>query len=463
MRNAENIWSRLAALKARVKERLGPLWWYSGVMFVVQRLGDLIGIYIGLVLVPYLLPKSELGALLPLGQVGSLLGLPLAVLLIPFLKFINVFSVRNELGKVKALIQDVVVIVVFSAVGVAAYTYWASPLIFERLHVGGRGLVWLLSGLAVTSALLPVFSNALQSLRRFRVIALTGLLPPPIRLAALWLLLPAFGIVGYFGVQFLMAVLVIGIAAWGLRGVLSPAIKRENYHGQLREIGRFTLPILALTVVSSIQNTCEMVVIRQLPDAMDSAAYYIVSRFAEIPAGIWSAIGLVFFPFASERHEQGLESDRMLRHAMLFTLAAGGVLGVALTWGADWLLGLTAQMREYRSYSWLMGVLMLRTIFFQAATCYFTYEIACRRFGFVPFMIILQLVEAGTLYGLTHVGFFRPYLPASWWDTLASIPACRLDFVVSVMLSLSVLALVVALIGMGLRKKRNAWTRDGAY
>jgi len=51
-------------------------------MFGVQRLGDLINIYIGLWLVPHWIPASQLGALLPLGQIGLLLGLPLAVILV---------------------------------------------------------------------------------------------------------------------------------------------------------------------------------------------------------------------------------------------------------------------------------------------------------------------------------------------------------------------------------------------
>ena len=437
-----------------VKERLGPLWWYSAVMFGVQALVAIISAYMGLWLVPKWVPADQLGALLPLGQVGALLGLPLAIILTPFLKFVNVFAAKGETGKVKALIQDVLAIVAVASVGVAIYTYLVCPLVFERMRVSGGGLVWLLCGLAITSALAPVFFNALQSLQRFRVIAAGGLIPPFIRLGALWLILPTLGLVGFFGTQLLIAVIGIGIAAWGLRGVLSKTIKRESYREHLREMGLFTLPILALTVASNIQGTCETVVIRHaLPD-VESAAYYMVSRFAEIPAGIWGAIGLVFFPFVSERHEHGMESDRMLRHAMMFIFVVGGVMGVALTWGADWLLGLTPGWCLYRPYSWLMGILVLRTVLFQAVACFFTYEIACRRFRFVLYVVVLQVCEVVFLYGLTHIGFFQPYLPPSWWNVLASIPACRLDFVVAVMLGLAVLEIGFVLVNMGWRKYR---------
>ena len=447
-----DMFSGLARTKDHIKERLGPLWWYSGVMFGVQRLGDLINIYVGLWLVPQCIPASQLGALLPLTQVGALLGLPLAVILIPFLKFTNVFAAKGEMGKVKALLQDMLVIVAVSSIGVAIYTYWATPLVLERMRVGGSGLIGLLCGLAIINALAPVLSNALQSLRNFRTMAILCLIPPPIRLAVLWLTLPVLGIVGYFGVQFLAAVIGIAIAAWGLRSVLSPRVKRETYREHLREMGIFTLPLLVLNVGGAIQATCEMVVIRHvLPDA-DSAAFYIISRFAEITFGIWGAVSIVFFPFVSERHEQGLSSDRTLHHAMLFTLAAGGLMGLALTCRADWLLGLTPAWCVYRPYSWLMGFLVLRTVLFQTVSCFVLYEIACRRFRFVSLIVVLQLIEAGVLYGLTHIGFFQPYLPSFWWAILASIPACRLDFVAAVMLGLAVLQILGVLAILALRK-----------
>ena len=453
-----NMWAQLIRTKAQIKERLGPLWWYSAVMFGVQRLGDLINIYIGLWLVPQWIPASQLGALLPLGQIGALLGLPLAIILTPFLKFVNVFAAKGEMGKVKALIQDVLAIVAISSVGVALYTYWVCPLVFERMRVSGGGLVWLLCGLAITSALAPVLSNALQSLRNFRVMAVSGLIPPPIRLVALWLLLPMLGLVGFFGTQLLIAVIGIGIAAWGLRSVLSPTVPRESYRGHLREMGLFTLPLLFTTVAGSIQGTTETFVIRHfLPDEQ-SAAYYLISRFTDIPAAIWGAVGMAYFPLVSERHEQGKETGRMLRNTIAFMLLAGGAVGLALSLSADWLLGLTAAWRVYQPYSWLMGMLMFRTMMWLVFATFSTHEWACRRFRFAWYGVPLSLIEAGLLYGLTGIGFFRPYLPVRWWDALSSIHAGRLDFVVTVMLCWSVVYVLCIGIHVWIRSVRTART-----
>jgi O-antigen/teichoic acid export membrane protein len=459
----DNIGSRLAALKTRVKERLGPLWWYSAVMFGVQRLGDFINIYIGLWLVPQWVSRTELGALLPLTQIGAVLGLPLAVILGSFGKFVNTFAAKGELGKVKALLQDVLAVTAIASVAIAGYTYLAAPFVFERMRVGGHGLVWILCGLAIAGAISPVFTNALQAMQRFRIMAVGGLIAAPVRLVALLLLLPACGIVGFFGAQLLMALVAIGIAVWGLWQELSPAIPRESYRQHFREIGFYMLPMLALTVAGTLQSTTELFVIRhRLPD-LDSAAYYMVSRFAEIPCGIWGALIIPFFPLVSERHEQGRDTSRILATSVVFSLALGGLLALFLTWGADWLLGLRADWGAYRSYGWLMGLLTLRSALLIPAGLLTLHETACRRFGFGWVVGGLQLLEAGLLYGLTGIGFFQPYLPPSWLQWLSALDACRLEFVVGVMLMFAVATIFYLLVYLRLRiRGQNLLRPDGA-
>lgn len=450
-----NILTRLAGLKARVKERLGPLWWYSAVMFGVHRLGNFVDLYIGIWLVPRVIPQSEQGALLPLGQLSALLGLPLAIIITPFLKFLSVFAARGETGKIKALILDVFALVVLSTLVVTLGAYWISPLIFERMRVSGSGLLWLLCGLSFASALAPVFTTVLQALRNFRVMAVSGLVVPLVRVGAMWLWLPVFGVVGYFSAQLLMTALGLVIAVWGLRRVLSRTVLRESYRSHLREIGWFTLPILLLTVMGSIGTTCETFVIRHfLPDA-DSAAFYFISRFAEIPCIVWGAISIAFFPLISEHHESGKDSRRMLWQAMAFVLLAEGAIGLLLTWGAPWLLGLTQTWRMYyHSYSWLMGLLVLRTIMSQAFSCFVMYEIACRRFGFIWYVVLLSLFECVLLYGLAGIGFFEPYLPTQLFQALKSIHAGRLDFVVMVMVGCGAVCMLCMGAQVGLRAAR---------
>jgi hypothetical protein len=119
----------------RVKLWLGPLWWYTAILFFVQRLGDLVNAFVGLYLVPHYVSQSELGAVLPLTQVGGMLALPLTILMMTFSKYANTYATRGEYGKVKSLLRDIFILALFLFVATLLYARFFMPLVFERMRV----------------------------------------------------------------------------------------------------------------------------------------------------------------------------------------------------------------------------------------------------------------------------------------------------------------------------------------
>jgi O-antigen/teichoic acid export membrane protein len=402
-------------------------------MFCVQRFGDVINLYTGLWLVPKWVSPAELGALLPLGQIGGMLGLPLAILLTPFTKFLNTFGAKEEIGKVKSLLCDALVLAGVSAVGIAAYTWCSAPFVFERLRISGTGMIWLLCGIAVTSAFMPILSNGLQALKLFRCMGSIGLAAAPVRLLFLLALLPVSGLIGFFSAQFFANVITLGISFLGLRKIMSSEIPRDSYRGHLREMVLYTLPIAVLMIVGSIQTTAQLLIIRQrLPD-VESAAFYFGSRFSEIPNILWSAIAVAFFPVISEAFEKGKDTRRMLMQVLLFTVVGGAVVAVGLGTAMGWLFGSVQKWKAYQPYAYLVVWMALTNVFRVASACFTTHEMACRRFGFICYGVPIALLEAGVLVSLTGYGFFVPYLPSSWVEWMESLHAARLEFIVGVM------------------------------
>ncbi len=51
----------MMGLFQRMHTRLGDLWWYTILLFVVQRFSDVINLFVGLWLVPKYVPQSEFG------------------------------------------------------------------------------------------------------------------------------------------------------------------------------------------------------------------------------------------------------------------------------------------------------------------------------------------------------------------------------------------------------------------
>lgn len=426
-------------IKEKIKAWLGPIWWYALVMFVVQRMGDVINIYAGLFLVPHWVPKEQLGALLPLGQIGGLLGLPLAIVLAPFIKFINTFAANGERGKVKALLYDALALAGVSGVVIVAYTWVSAPLVFTRLRIHDSRLLWLLCGLAITSVFMPMLNNALQGLKLFRNYGWMALSSAPMRLILLLLLLPVSALVGFFSAQLLMNVVGLAVGFWGLRFLFKKEVHRCSYRSNLPEMFRYTVPVAGMMAVNTLATTFQYLVIRQrLPD-VESAAYYFNSRFAEIPSMLWSSVSVAFFPIVSETFETGKRTGRILIQVLAFSVFGGGAIALFLCVVVKWLFGLIGSWTCYQPYAYLVGWMAMTNVFNVALACFSAHEMACRRFGFLAYLIPLSLLETSLLVVLTGYGFFEPYLPHPWLDAMAALHAARLSFLVK-LLFLSALA-----------------------
>jgi O-antigen/teichoic acid export membrane protein len=429
----------MIALKNKIKARLGPIWWYSIILFVAQRFGDVLNIYIGLWLVPKYVAQDQLGALLPLTQIAGVLGLPLAIILTPFSKFINTFGAKEEYGKIKALLLDVLIVVGISSVIIGIYTWHAAPVIFERLRISSTRLIWLICGITVTSLMIPLINGVLSALKRFRLMSVTGFVSTPIRLAVLLLLLPISGLLGYFASQLALNLVICLIAFWGLRGLISRDVKRESYFSHGREIIAYTLPFVVMTGVGTLSSAVQYLVIRQrLPD-VESAAFYFCSRFAEIPNMIWASIGTVFFPHISDAFEKGKNTHRILMNVFAISVMGGGVIALLLGVSMGWVFGQVGFWASYRPYAYLTGWLALTNVFRVGFTVFVIHEIACRRFGFLCYSVPLALLEALLLISLTGYGFFSPYLPESWILWMGSLRAARIEFIVWVMMASSLI------------------------
>lgn len=435
----------------KVKTWLGPVWWYAVIMFAVQRFGDVVNLYAGLWLIPKWVPRSELGALLPLTQIGALLGLPLAIMLTPFAKFINAFGAKEEYGKVKALLLDALGLAAVSAAVIGVYTWLSAPLVLSRMRIAQTGILWLLCCLAVTSIFMPILNSALQALKRFRCMSVIGLVAAPTRLIVLLLLLPFSGLLGYFSAQVMLYAVSISIGLWGLRKALSRSVRRESYRSHLKEMCLYSLPIALTMSVGSISTAVQFFVIRQrLPD-MESAAFYFASRFSEIPNILWSAVGIAFFPLVSEAFEKGKDTSRMLMQSLAFTVLGGGAVAVVLGVGIERLFGMVATWKDYQPYAYLVIWLSVTNVLRVAFACFSTHEMACRRFGFVFYCVPLALMEAFVLVSLTGYGFFAPYLPETWIAWMASLRAARIEFIVGVMFSIAALQFLGVLAQVAMR------------
>ena len=424
-----------------VKQRLGPLWWYTAILFCVQRLGDVINAFAGLYLVPRYVPQEELGAVLPLTQVGGALGLPITVLMVTFSKYLNTYATRGEYGKVKRLLIDVFVFAALLFVGTMIYARFFMPLVFERMRVTDGRLGVLVIACGVLGSVGAIFSTALLALKKFRLMGFVGLLSAPLRLVTLLVCMPIRALSGYFVGQLVPTLFSIAISVWGLKDLLKA--RTEPYWRQDGvNMLKYAVPVAVGLLLGTLQSLVETFVIRhRLPD-VESAGYYLVSRFAELGSYVGLTLLVVLFPLASEQHERKDRSQKLILQGMGLSLMSGLFLAFVFWSMGQYLFSFVPAWCAYVSFVPHLAVLTAICALRITANCFTNYEMACHRFGFLSYVGFISSIEAVFLYGITGYSFFEPWLPSSWIAWMADLKAARLDFVLQVMFWFSVLPLI---------------------
>jgi hypothetical protein len=420
-------------LKA-AQARLGPLWWHSSVMFVVQRFGDAINILIGIFLVPAFVQQDQLGAILPLINLVAFVALPLQVVLATSLKYVNLFQLRSEAGKVKRLLKDVFAIVAVLSVIMSIYLLAARGFIERRLVIDDPLVMWLVGAVAIVGCWVPVVNMAAQGLKRFYHIIACSVLAPAARLAVILLVLRQFQISGFLMGTLAAHLMVIVFLSSALRKYLSKDIESRDYAAERREIVRFGMFVAIGLAVTTLQFTVEPWVVRQRLSPMDSAGYYIAAVFGMVPRYLAAAMIPFFFALVSERHERGESTARMHGQVLGLVAVAGSAVALILAAAGPWLLELRPAWRPYSAYApfmWRMGLVAVSDAL---QNFHMLHSNACRRFRYLWYYVPLMLLECGMLYGLMGWPFFRPFLPEMLWGAVNGFIVRDLAFVTGVML-----------------------------
>jgi hypothetical protein len=419
----------------RLRDRLGPLWWYTLLTFGVNRMGDAVNVFIGLYLVPRLLPGQDLGALLPLMAIGSMFATPLSLLLLPVGKFLNVFAARGEHGKVRSLLEDSLAVAALFAVLVAMWLFWQGDGLLLRLQVSDRRLFWPIAGFAVLTCIDPVVSATLRALKLFNPMLWSGLVTPYVRLAGMLALLAPLGALGYLLAQ-------LGVGMWGAGFGLTVVFlalrgmgRRASYRPHWREMLAFSLPLVALTVAARIQGPIEAFVIRHRLPVADSAGYYYAVMIGAIPGYFTAAMMPYFWPLISDRFERGESTRRLLLQSMLFNLALGALFVALFALTMPWFFTLPGPWRPYAPYAGFVWQAALIGTLKSAQGVYTAHEMACRRFTYMWHLVPLMLLESAVLYLLPAWSLARPWLPLSLWQWVAARAQPSLQLFVGIILT----------------------------
>jgi O-antigen/teichoic acid export membrane protein len=434
--------SDVTARLGQVRARVGDLWWFMVLFFAAQRMADVVNAAVGLWLVPKYITVGELGAVLPLASVGTMLALPLSFIALPLLKFLNQYIREEAFGQAKRLLRDTLILASGLLIVLLALSPIVMPAVFTRMRVESGSLSILILTSGVMTVLTPIFLIMLQAQKMFRAITLLTLVMAVTRLGVMSVCLPIRGLSGYFVGQIVPSLLFFAAALFFSRQILGRKVKSEPYLAKDGlAILRYSIAPVAFSLFTTFAGTVQAFVIRRcLPD-IDSAAYYMLMRFADIALTIGMTCALILFPLAAEENSANVKSPRLLLHALTIPLAGGAVFTLVAT-PIVWLLFRhIAAWSCYLPYLPHLAALCLTCAAGGAIHCYFTFQCARGVFKFIPFFCILLAVEGVFFYAFTGYTFFAPWLPPAWMEALTAFNPCRLSVVIGISILFNLLLL----------------------
>lgn len=447
----------LLQIARKLRTLMGPLWWHVALLFGVSRLGDLANLYAGAFLVPAFVPVGQLGAVRPLLLFAGLVATPIAWLTLPAEKYLGVFSARGESGKARSLLRDVLVAAAVLSLGLTVIPMAFPAAILERLRVEDSWVLVLVSVLGTLTCLRPLLVAATRALKRFDTVAISSLPPPFVRLVALWVLVRYWPLRGFLMAQ------CLGVAA-GLV-VLAASLARHSretgpsvsYRPHVREMLRYALPLLSYDLVTRVQAPVEALVIRQRLPELVSAADYLVQMLAMIPYHLGGAVAMFLLPLMAARFEQGQGAHRLLARSMAVTAMIGIGCASALAVVSPWLFSLRVDWQVALPYASLVGWAALGRTLQMVLNCFLLHEHACRRFTYLRYYIPILLAQTTGLYVLAGWDVAKELVPESLWRTVDAWPRLTLGFVVAWSTAWSAVALLAALLHLGVRTAKRGY------
>ena len=423
-------------------------------LFLACRFADALNAFVGLWLVPKYVPPSELGAVMPLMQFANFLAIPIAAFSNTFRNELTRLSVNKEFGKLKTLMRGVFIssaVFLFLAIIIARLIM---PAFLERIRIVEGSLGLIIIATSFVSAVSPIYSNALQSLKKFKAQSVISILGAPIRLLAMLVTMPFRALSGYFIGQASVPVFSMTASVIALKKELS--VKAEPYWDKetVKKFSKLFILFLVWGLSGSFCTLIESTILRQRLSDIDSAGFYMATRFSEIAGFLSATLVFTIFPFAAEKSAKNQDTRPLIFKSIIASMVFSVFLAIPFLFFGKQILSLFPNGDLYSCYWWSIPWLIGINVFATINALFSTAEISCYKFNFLKWMIPLECAYPLLLLLITGYGYFIDYIPNSWACFLKNHNIYHLDTMLWWMTAIGAIKSIACIISM-LRQKTH--------
>lgn len=367
-------------------------------LFVALRAGDLVSLAAGLWFVPKFVSPAEIGAVLPVTSFATFLSLPLFSLAMSAMKESAFLSAAGERGKVKSLLVGVFISVAVAAALGLTVAFFAVPRFLAAMGVGGRAAGVLAVAAALLGCAAPVYMDALQALKRFRALGAIEASGAVVRFLVMLVAMPVKALAGYFAGAAALPAFRMLASIFALRRDL--AVRADPYWTRpvLRRLALMFCAIFVYQAFPMFAALVEQSILRTRLSAVDSAGYYMASRFSDFLFYITTPLLLVSFPYAAHAAQKGGDTHSIARRCCAVTLVAGALMAATYHLFGERLMSLMPTGSNYLEYARHMPLLVATTALTSCQVFCTNIEVSAGRFGFLWWLVPLHLAYPVALW-----------------------------------------------------------------
>ena len=366
-------------------------------LFLAMRLGDMVNVAAGMWFVPKFVKPEDIGAVLPLASFATFLSLPMFAFAMTVMKETAWLAANRERGKVKSLLSGVFVATAVIMIVVIAVSAVVMPHFLDAIGVSEAGTGLLVIVAAFFGCVAPIYTDALQSLRRFGALATIEAVGSVVRFAVMLAVMPFKALAGYFAGQAALPVFRMLGSVFALRSELT--VPSEPFWNRVtfRRVATAFVAILAYQAIPLASSLVEQTVLRTSFPARDSAGFYMVSRFADFLYCLTFPLLLVMFPYTASSAQKGTPTAPYVVRCSAVTLVAASLAAIVYFFFGVRLLSLMPNGAEYIDYAVYMPWLVLSNALTSCQVFYANAEVSAGRFGFLWWLAPLHLVYGAAL------------------------------------------------------------------
>lgn len=367
-------------------------------LFVAMRAGDFVNLAAGMWFVPCYVSPEEIGAVLPVTSFATFLSLPIFAFAMTMMRESACLAATGKRGKVKSLLRGMFATAAVGVVFVLSTAAIFAPRFFAAMRVRDSAAGILVVSAAFLGCVAPVYTDALQALKRFGPLAAVELSGAILRFCVMFVAMPFRALSGYFAGQAALPLVRMAGSVIALRRDLS--VPAEPYWTR-ETIRRLTLAFVAVTayqIAPMAASLVEQSILRTSLPSVDSAGYYMVSRFSDFLHYLTFPLLLVMFPYTAAAASERRSTRPYVRKCAAVTMAAAALMAITYALFGTKILSLMPHGADYAQFARFMPWLVIITALTTCQVFQTNADVSAGRFSFLRWLIPLHVTYPVALY-----------------------------------------------------------------